>query len=180
VAAALALARALDAAPPAHLDVELVLTGAGDSAELGLRRHLRAHRSERAPAKTIVVGIASCGGGIPHWWRSDGALVPLRYARPLRDLAARIATDEPHLGLAPHAARGSGPALPGRTAGLPAITIGCLDRHELAPRSHHRDDTSDAIDSEAVDAAVQFGLLLIDGIDAAVAGAQGRPSATPA
>ena len=180
VATALALARALDAAPPAHLEVELVLTGAGDSEQLGLRRHLRAHRAERSAANTVVLGIASCAGGTPHWWRSDGALVPLRYARRLRDLAARIATDEPHLGLAPHAGRGSGPAFPGRRAGLPAMTIGCLDPDELPPRSHHRDDTPDAIDPEAVDAAVQFGLLLIDGIDAAVADAQGQPSATPA
>lgn len=180
VATALALARALDAAPPAHLDVELVLTGAGDSAQLGLRRYLRAHRAERGPANTVVLGIASCAGGRSHWWRSDGALVPLRYARPLRNLAARIATDEPHLGLAPHTARGSGPGFPGRAAGLPAITIGCLDKAEIPPRSHQRDDAPDAIDPEAVDAAVQCGLFLIDGIDAAVAGAQGQPSATPA
>jgi hypothetical protein len=179
-ATALALARALDTAPPAHLEVELVLTGAGDTAQSGLRRYLRAHPPERGAASTVVVGIASCAGGTPHWWLSDGALLPLRYARPLRDLSARIATDEPHLGLAAHTGRGSGPAFPGRTAGLPAITIGCLDPHELPPRSHRRDDTPHAIDAAAVDAAVQFGLLLIDGIDAAVADSQGQPSATPA
>ena len=180
VATALALASALDASPPAHLDVELLLTGAGDSEQLGLRRYLRAHRAERGPGNTVVLGIASCGGGTPRWWQSDGTLVPLRYAKPLRELAARIAGDEPHLGLAPHRARGTGPAFPGRTAGRPAITIGCLDQDGLAPRSHSRGDTPHAIDPGAVDAAVQFGLLLIDAIDAAVNDAQGRPSATPA
>ncbi len=180
VAVAIALARALGAAPPAHLAVELVLTGAGDGGQLGLRRYLRARRAERTAPTTVVLGLASCAGGMPRWWRSDGALVPLRYPRPLRELAARIGAEEPYLGVAPHTARGASAALPARRARLPAITIGCLDDHGLSPRSHHRDDTSAAVDSGALDAAVQFGLLLIDGIDAAVADAPGQPSATPA
>lgn len=180
VAVAIELARALDAAPSAHVDLELVLTGAGDGEQIGLRRYLRAHREERRPANTVVLGVASCAGGNPRWWRSDGMLLPLRFARPLRELATRTASDEPHLAATPHAARGASPALPARRKRLPAITIGCLDERGLAPRSHHRDDIASAVDPRAVDAAVQFGLLLIDGIDSAVADAQGRPSATPA
>lgn len=180
VAVATELAHALDAAPPAHLDVYLVLTGAGDAGQVGLQRYLRAHRAERTPGSTVVLGIASCAGGRPHWWRTDGALVALRYARPLRELAARIADDEPHLGIAPRSGRGTTPAFPARMTRLPAITIGCLDHRGLAPRSHHRDDTHEAIDPQALHDAVQFALLLIDGIDATVAGAQGEPSATPA
>ena len=180
VGVALALARALDTAPPPHVDLELVLAGAGDGEQIGLSRYLRRHRGERKPGNTIVLGIASCAGGTPRWWRSDGALVPLRFARPLRELARKIATDEPHLAAAPHSGRGASPAFPARKARVPAITIGCLDEHELAPRSHHRDDTPESVEPQALDAAVQFGLLLIDGIDSAVAGAQGQPSATPA
>ncbi|HUE25637.1 MAG TPA: M28 family peptidase [Solirubrobacteraceae bacterium] len=180
VAVAVALARALGAAPPAHLAVELVLTGAGDGGQLGLRRYLRAHRAEQSRADTVVLGVAPCTDGRPRWWRSDGAFLPLRYARPLRQLAERVAGEEPHLAIAPHVARGAAPAFPARRARLPALAIGCLDDRGLAPRSHHRDDTADAVDASALDAAVQFGLLLIDGIDAVVADAQGQPSATPA
>jgi hypothetical protein len=187
VAAVLALAHALDAAPPAHLDVELVLTGAGDGEQIGLRRYLRKHRGERTAANTVVVGIASCAGGAPRWWRSDGVLVPLRFARPLRELATSIADDEQHLAAAPHSGRGGSPAFPARQgrfaglgAGIPAITIGCLDDHGLAPHSHHPDDTPEAVDPSALEAAIQLALLLIDGIDSAVADNQGRPSPTPA
>ena len=54
------------------------------------------------------------------------------------------------------------------------------DDHDLAPRSHHRDDTADGVNPDALDAAVQFGLLLVDGIDAAVADGRGEPSPTRA
>src|SRR5581483_2395698 len=77
VGIALELVRALDAALPRHLTVELVLQGAGDSEAIGLRRYLRAHRQERTPADTVVVGIAPCPAGTPRWWTSDGPLVPL-------------------------------------------------------------------------------------------------------
>jgi hypothetical protein len=180
VAVVLALARALDVSPPAHLDVELVLTGVGDGGQLGLRRYLRTHRGERTASNTVVLGIAPCAGGRPRWWQSDGALVPLRYAEPLRKLATQIASDEAHFGAAPNRGRGVAPALPARRARLPAITIGCLDDSGFPPRSHHRDDTAAAVDPHALDAIVQFGLLLIDGIDTAVADAEGQPSATPA
>ena len=45
-AVAMSLVRALDAAPPRRLDVELVLQGAGESGMAGLRRHLRSRRGE--------------------------------------------------------------------------------------------------------------------------------------
>ncbi len=62
VAVAVELARALGAAPPAHLAVELVLTGAGDGEQLGLRRYLRAHRAEQSAANTVVLGVAAVRG----------------------------------------------------------------------------------------------------------------------
>ncbi len=76
---AISLVRALDAAPPRRLDVELVLQGAGEAGMTGLRRHLRSRRSELRSANTIVLGIAAAGSGRPCWWVSDGPLVPLRY-----------------------------------------------------------------------------------------------------
>jgi hypothetical protein len=180
VGVALALASALRAAPPRHLAVELVLTGAGDRDQLGLRRYLRARRRERRAANTVVLGIGPCGGGHPHWWASDGPLIPLRYARTLRRLAERIAAEEPHLGVRPHPGRGTAPALPARQAGLPAVTIGCLDDVGLAPRSHQATDTVSQIDTRALEDALQFALLMVDAIDTTVGVAQGRPSPTPA
>jgi hypothetical protein len=169
VAVSLALARALQAAPPRRLAVELVLAGAGDGSAIGLRRYLRARRRELTPRTSIVFGLAPCGSGGLRWWVSDGPIVPLRSFATLRRLCERVARDDPGLDARPQKARGTSPAFPARLARLPAITFGCLDDRGLAPRSHQRRDTPDAIDEQALDRAVEFGLLLIDAIDAFLA-----------
>ena len=147
VAVALALVRALDAAAPPRLRTELVLTGAGDGSGLGLRHHLRAHRRRLRTGSTVVIGIAACGAGDPRWWIGDGPLWPVRYHARLRRLAqhaAQLTAAGPGAQRRPgargHRGRGSAPALPARLAGLPALSIGCLDAHGLAPRSHQRGD----------------------------------------
>jgi Peptidase family M28 len=169
VAVSLALVRALQAAPPRRLAVEVVLTGAGDTSSIGLRRYLRARRRELTPRTSIVLGLAPCGSGAPRWWVSDGSLLPLRSFATLRRLSERVARGDPGLEARPQTARGTSPAFPARLARLPTITLGCLDDRGLAPRSHQRQDTPDAIDEHALDRAVEFGLLLIDAIDAFLA-----------
>jgi Peptidase family M28 len=181
VAVALAITRALDAAPPARLAVDVVLCGAADGGGIGLRAHLRRRRRALKPANTIVLGIAACGAGKPVWWVSDGPLVPLRYHPRLRSLVAGLAAAEPALGLGAHRGRGATPALPARFAGLPALSVGRVDRAGLAPRSHTAQDTSQGLDPRALDATVQIVLMLIDAIDADLArpGAP-SPAAVPA
>jgi peptidase M28-like protein len=162
-AIALALVRALDAAPPRRLDVELVLQGAGESGMAGLKHHLRRRRKQLSAADTIVLGIAGAAHGGPRWWASDGPLIPLGFVPRLRHLAARANTAsaaKPILG------RGTSPALPARSRGLPALTIGLRDHRGLAPRSHQAADRADALDPEALSALLQFGLTLVDAIDA--------------
>lgn len=180
VALAVALAKALGTAPPRHLAVELVLTGAGDRDQTGLRRHLRARRHVRRPANTVVLGLAACGAGSPHWWASDGAFLPLRFAATLRRLAEGIAQDEAYLHARAHSGRGATPAFPARRARLPAITIGCLDSLGLTPRSHQRTDQVSRLDPKSLDDALQFALLMVDAIDAALADASERASPIPA
>jgi Peptidase family M28 len=180
VGVAMAIARALDVAPPRNLNVELVLEGAGDQGQIGMRRYLRRHRGELSRANSVVLGVAACGRGAPRWWSSDGSLLPRHFTPQLRRLAKQVAADESYLEAAPHAGRGSTPALPARSRRLPSLTIGCLDRRGLAPRSHQRGDTAETIDTRAIDGAVQFGLMLIDAIDAKVATTRAAGSPTPA
>ena len=173
-AVAVAVAGALDAAPPRHLSIELVLQGAGDPEMLGLRRHLRGRRHELTRAGTIVLGFGPCGAGSPVYLISDGPLLALRCAPRLAELAAAVA---------PRARgrrnRGTGPAFPARRARLPAITIGGRDHRGLVPRSHQPQDRPDGLDAAAMDAVLELALTLVDAIDAEL-GVSGRSAALPA
>jgi hypothetical protein len=179
-AAALSLVAALDAARPRHLAVELVLQGAGDGGGIGLRRHLRARRSEHRSGNAVVLGIGACGVGAPRWWVSEGALRPLRYAQPLTELCGAVAGELGDQAAAPHRGRGSTPALQARLAGLAATTIGCLDNHGLVPRSHQPGDRPELLDAAALDQTTQFGLILVDALDAYLAARRSDPVPTPA
>jgi hypothetical protein len=164
-AASIALARALEAAPPRNVATELVLAGAGDAGGVGLRRYLRRRSSSLKAHNTVVIGLAPSGAGDPRWWLSDGTLVPLRYFAQLQTLLSQIAADDPELGAHPHRGRGMTPAFLARAARLPAIAIGAVDENGLAPRSHQKTDTPDKIEPATLDSIVEFGLILTDAVD---------------
>lgn len=168
VAAAIALVRALDAAPPRHMTVDLVLQGAGDGEGIGMRHYLRSRREVREARNTVVLGLAACGAGSVRWYVCDGAFVPRGYLRELRSMCAAIAHDEVDLASGPHRGRGHTPALNARWARLPAISLGCLDSLGLAPYSHQPGDTPTAVDTGAIDRVVEYALLLVDRIDASL------------
>ena len=158
--------------PPDNLALELVLSGAGNGGEIGIRRYLRSRRRELRRANAIVIGIAPSGSGHVHYWRSDGRLVPLGYARPLRALASELPDATPHRD------RGATPAQPARARGLAAIAIGCQNNQGLAPRSHQSKDTETTIDEATLDRTVNVTLKLIDEINASLTAAE--QTATPA
>jgi hypothetical protein len=169
---ALSLVRALDAAPPSHVRVELCLQGAGDGQMIGLRRHLQGRRAELGRADTVVLGISPAAGGDPVWFESDGPLIALGFHRRLRELAAATAAQEQagEIALArPHRGRGTSPALPARLAGRPALTIGCLDERGLVADAHTAGDVADRLDRAAADRLLEFALTLVDALDADLA-----------
>lgn len=182
VAVAVALVRALDAAPPRNLAVELVLQGAGDGTMTGLRRYLRRRRRELRPRDVIVLGIGPCGAGRPSWWVSDGQLIPLRYLARLRSLAERRAASAgaPASAPIPHRGRGMAPAFPARARGLPSLSLGCIDDRGLAPRSHQGGDVLAALHPADMDRLLEFALTLVDDIDVELARAGERRAATAA
>jgi hypothetical protein len=177
IAVALELARALDAAPPRHVEVEVVLTGAGDCEGLGLRQYLRARKRSINPQGTAVLGIAACTAGAPRWWSSEGTLRPLRSAVRMKQLAARLAEEEPDLHAARHTDRSCTPAYPALAARIPALAIGARGQYGLAPRSHQAGDVAATVESSAVEQVVEFGLMLVDAIDASLV--ERQPSGTP-
>ena len=150
-AVAIAATSALTASPPRNLTVELVLQGAGEGQEIGMRRYLKAHRRKLRDRTTIVLGIAASGGGPPRWWRSDGRLIPIRYTRRLNELAETAAEGE----ATRWRGRGGTPALPARMRGLPAIAIGTID-------------AANQIERDADKPLQQFALRLTEAIDSAL------------
>jgi Peptidase family M28 len=166
VAVALGHALATSAKPPDNVELNLVLAGAGEGGGIGIRRYLRSRRRELRRANAVVIGIAASGGGDLHCWLSDGPLIPLGYARPLRALAANLP------GVTPHRDRGATPAFAARARGLAAIAIGCLNPRGLAPHSHQPKDVQATIDAAALDQTLDVTLRLIDAIDTSLARAQ--------
>ena len=163
VAAAVALVKALDAAPPRHLSVDLVLEGAGEGDGIGVREYLKRRRSERSAPNTVVLGIAPCAEGDPLWFESDGALLPLSYFRELRRLCESVASDDPGLHARSRRGRGHTPALPARERRLPAIAVGATGEG-----------------GEAVDLVIEFALMVVEGINAYVARRAPATQPTPA
>ena len=167
VAVALALARALDAAPPRNAAVEIVLTGAGDGSGIGLRRYLRVRRKKLTQRQHDRARHRGQRRGSPRWWVSDGPLVPLAYFPQLKELSATLARNDPELGARPteagarrrptwretRAAARDHDRLPRRTR----------RRSPLAPARRTHPSASTKTRSTG---AVEFGLMLVDAIDA--------------
>jgi hypothetical protein len=168
-ATAMALVRALDAAPPRNMQVDLVLQGAGNGGAIGLRKYLRRHKRELNRTNAAVIALAACGSGAPRWWTSDGSLLPLRYSQRLRQLCAQTSRDGE---ARPYRGRGTTSAFPARVAGIPAMTLGCLDDSNQAPGWRQPTDVTAALDPAAVEATLEFALILVDAVDSFLAETQ--------
>ena len=156
--------RALDVSPPRHIAVELVLTGAGDGSGAGLSHHLAAIRRLPAP-RPWCSGSPRAAKGTRAGGPRTGVCCRCASPRRLVELAGAAAPGELP-GARAHRGRGLSPALPARRRGVPAITLGALDRQGLAPRSHLPEDRAAAIDAAAADRVLGLALALVDALDA--------------
>ena len=170
VAVALSLAERLQAAPPAHLDVWLVLTGAQECGTEGMRAFVRARRKLFDPASTFVVAIDSVGAGDVRWIAAEGVTISFPSDPRLLELCEAVAearrdAEPGH----PSAAVRSGfasDALPARARGWRATTVTCLEAGRSRPANTHTvEDLPEAIDPAALDRAEEFVLALVHALD---------------
>lgn len=167
VAVTLAVAEALKASPPDSLAVEVALHGSSAGTGLGARAYVR--RRRRADrGRVVVLELKPSGRGRPHWWESDGELVPLAFHPRLRGLAEGVARAHPELGATPWHGRGAGAALAARERGWSSIALGALDRDGGAPGAGRADDVPERLDDASLRATYEFALALVRAIDADV------------
>ena len=89
-AAAIAVARALDAAPPRNVDVEVLIAGAGAAGAAGMRSYVRARRRRLDAERVVVLDLGSAGGPLRVITR-DGEIVGTALHPRLAELATEIA-----------------------------------------------------------------------------------------
>ncbi|OLE38768.1 MAG: hypothetical protein AUG48_00915 [Actinobacteria bacterium 13_1_20CM_3_68_9] len=169
VATVLSLADELGADPPAHLDVWVLLTGAEECLQEGMRSFVRAHRDDLDRETTFFLNVDTVGHGNVRFEAGAGWVVTYPLDRRLLELCDAIATadrDDSNRYNARPVVRGlAGDSMPPRLAGFPATAITCLNDRNYAPGSHTRMDTPDRVDAAALERAHGFGLELVRALD---------------
>ena len=146
-AVALALHDELAARPPEELSVSLLLYGASEGIPPGaVRAHLK--REDLATEDVVVLELGACGAGEPV----------LATRHPQLRRAAVEAEIPPAPVRRPTATRVA------RALRLPTARLACLERG-ITPRSRQPSDTFEALDPEAMEAAYDAALDLIDALD---------------
>ncbi len=116
-AVALAATAKLDAAPPRHLAVEVVLAGAGEAGAAGLRSHVAERRRERDAEDVVLLHLAGEDGPVRFLVR-DGELFGVRLHPRLAELARELAGEG-----AQAEGRGVSGARVARAAHWPALAL---------------------------------------------------------
>ena len=170
VAAVLAAARMLDQDPPAHLRVDVVLSGGGETTMQGFRSFVRSHRKELDRATTRFVSFESVGGGEPRFALSGGLAVSLPLDPKLAELCAAVAiahdSGEDAYDAEPLRDARATAAIVARAYRYPAIAITCREPGEALPAGHHTPaDVPASVDSEAVERAARFAVEAIRLLD---------------
>ena len=169
VATSLALAGDLDQEPPEHLDVWVVLPGAEECLQEGMRSFVRSHRELLAEKPTYFLNIDTVGHGEVRFHGSGGWAVTYPADRRLFELAYAIAEadseGENRYRAMPVALALAGDEMPPRLAGFPSIAIACTDEDGYVPGYHLPSDLPENVDPDALERAHGFALELVRQLD---------------
>jgi hypothetical protein len=173
VATALALAGKLDREPPENLDVWVLLTGAEECLQEGIRAYLRAHRRDLDRERTAFVCLDTVGNGDVRFEASAGWVVSFDLDQRLVELCAGLADadrdGERRFGAEALRHGLAGDSIQPRLRRFRSLGITCLDADGYAPHYHLPTDTPETIDPAALDRAHDFTLELIRLLDRDVA-----------
>jgi hypothetical protein len=169
VATVLSLTEELDGQPPANLDVWVLLTGAEECLQEGMRAFVRAHRADFDRKTTYFVNIDTVGHGTVRFEAAAGWVITYRLDRRLVELCDAIATADSEgsdrYGARPLVHGLAGDSMPPHVAGFPATAITCRNDLNYVPGYHTPYDTPDQVDPAALDRAHGFALELVRALD---------------
>ena len=170
VATALSLASDLDRDRPAHLDVWVLLTGAGWSLQEGMRGFLRAHRKTLPRTGTYFLCVDAVGHGDVRFETATGWVVSYPHDVRLVELCEAIAAadrdgDRRYRARALRLGGLAGDSVAARVRRYAATTITCADELDVVPGAETAADVPDRIDPDALDRAHGFALDLVRQLD---------------
>jgi hypothetical protein len=168
VATALSLAQELDADPPDHLEVCVLLTGAEECGMEGMRSFVRSHRKDLDRPTTYFLVLETLGKGELRFQTAEGLAITYQHDRRLAELCEAVAGGGAAKGpdAAPAVLATGTDALPATLAGDPAIVLTGLAEDGLpAPGYRTASDTPESLDPEALDRAHSFALSLVRALD---------------
>ncbi len=179
VATVLSLAEILERDPLDNLDVWVVLTGAEECLQEGMRGFMRSHRDELDRGSTYFVNVSAVGYGDVRFETAAGWVVSYEMGGRLVQLCEAIAeaerAGEDRFRAAPIARGVAADSLPPRVHRYASTTIGCTDGLGVVPGYHTLADTPDAIEPEALERAQGFLLELVRALDRDVSRRAGAP-----
>ena len=171
VAVALSAANALEAEPPRHLEVCVLLTGGNECVMEGMRSFVRRYRkaSDRDSTYFLVLEMLGRGTNL-HYLVAEGLAVTYRHSARLTQLCEAIATASRegggNLDAEPASLPTGSDALPATLAGYPALTLRRLESSGLPGTEHHTDlDTPDGIEPDALSQSERFVIELVRQLD---------------
>ncbi|HEX6460753.1 MAG TPA: DUF4910 domain-containing protein [Thermoleophilaceae bacterium] len=145
-----------------HFELMVLFPGAEEGFLLGSRAWVKRHKKELDPSSTIFLNIDTVGHGTVRWQTKSGLIFPLSFHPALVELCEELGERHNARGVA---SRSVSDAYSARAAGLPAISIGCLNAMDYVPTYHQHSDTPESIDPESLDRAFEFCRELIELID---------------
>jgi hypothetical protein len=162
VATVLGLARELDREQPEHLDVWVLLTGAEECLEEGMRAFVRDHRSELPRESTYFVCVDAVGYGEVRFETAAGWAISLPMSPRLMELCEAL-TDG--LDARPLKRGVAGDSIAARVRRYSATTITCTTEIDFLPGLHTLDDVPENLQPEALERAHEFTLALVRLLD---------------
>lgn len=169
VATALSLAQQLESEPAQNLDLWLLLDGAEEGMQEGMRAFLRRHRKQLDPERTFFLVLDALGNGHVRYETAAGWITSYEMDRRLIELCEAIAAadrdGDDRFGAKPLRHGLAGDSAPPRIAGFRSIGLTCLDADGYAPHHHLPSDLPDTLDPRALERGHGFALELIRQLD---------------